>query len=325
MVDGLLFPRRKERIDFKNYEIRNEDLETLAEDLDILCQSGLIDKEFLDNIRFVTYDSKSLYIFTRGEHESNERFKVEEIPSVSKTGFRVFKIDHFGFIGRNEESYAGARAWLLCDEVETTAKNAKKFPNENILYEPDKPQPEEILDVVSISPEKPFAEIWKGEYDYLADLVFHEAAHIEYRRLRNWQKGKIFTEEFSSEEQKNKFLSVIKETKIFPEWMINLIVDNISRKALGEMYAMLIDREACKRYNPKKFERDNAEFRRILKEISENNTEIIKQIKKLSKSVHIIGRLLVMILEEKFPIFEERKNFVHSVLFEQENQNINNS
>jgi hypothetical protein len=121
---------------FEHYEVKSSDLEALQQGIDTVANSQLFEEGVLDNIRFVTYDSKSLYIFTRGDHAANETFTVEEIPSTSKTGFKIFKTTHGGFIGRDKEDYRGARAWLLCDEIETTAVNARKFPNPNILYQP---------------------------------------------------------------------------------------------------------------------------------------------------------------------------------------------
>src|SRR5918999_1789375 len=85
---------------FETYEVKPSDLEKLQQGIDTVADSKLLEEEVLDNIRFVTYDSKSLYIFTRGEHATNERFTVEEIPSTSKTGFKIFKTTHRGFIGR---------------------------------------------------------------------------------------------------------------------------------------------------------------------------------------------------------------------------------
>ena len=57
---------------FESYEVKSSDLEDLQHGIDTVADSKLLEGEVLDNIRFVTYDSKSLYIFTRGEHTSND-------------------------------------------------------------------------------------------------------------------------------------------------------------------------------------------------------------------------------------------------------------
>src|SRR5436190_1892532 len=95
--ENILEPEAKY---FETYEVKSSDLEALQQGIDTVADSKLLEEEVLDNIRFVTYDSKSLYTFTRGEHATNESFTVEEMPSTSKAGFRIFKTSHSGFIGR---------------------------------------------------------------------------------------------------------------------------------------------------------------------------------------------------------------------------------
>jgi len=301
---------------FESYEAKPSDLETLRQGIDTVVDSKLLEEEVLDNIRVVTYDSKSLYIFTRGEHAANESFVVEEIPSTGKTGFKIFKTTHRGLIGRDKENYGYARAWLLCEEIETTAVNARKFPNENILYQPELPQPTEILDVVSVPPEEPYNKIQKGWYNYLTDVVFHETGHIEQRRLDNWQIGEEKVETFPSEEQKKKFFSVIGQTRIFPQWMVSQIIGNTTNGAIDEMYPMLIDREAAKRYDKTKFDNENASFQDMLTNLQDESTnpEYTEWFKNSLMWKHTTGRLLVRVLEEQFPDFGERKQFVRSVL-----------
>jgi hypothetical protein len=224
-------------------------------------------------------------------------------------------------VGRTEESYRGGVAWLLRDEIETTAINARKFPNQDVLLEQHdgskQPQPEEILDVVCIPPIEPFNKIWtsidtkghkKVQYNYLTDIIFHEAGHIEHRRLKNRQKGEGRVEAFPSEEQKKKFLSIIRQTKIFPTWITELIIANINRGTISEMYAMLIDREGTRRYDKDRYEEEDADFQKMLDGIE------ISVARKLLNDRHTTGRLLVRILEEQFPDFSVRKKFVRSVL-----------
>ncbi len=54
-------------------------MKSLCQGIDTVAKSNLIEARVLDNIRFVTHDSKNFYIFTRGEHTSNNKFKVKEI------------------------------------------------------------------------------------------------------------------------------------------------------------------------------------------------------------------------------------------------------
>lgn len=82
------------------------------------------------------------------------------------------------------------------------------------------------------------------------------------------------------------------------------------------MYAILIDREATKRYDPQKFEEENAKYQEILDSLSNQNinNEQSKELEKLLNSSHSVGLALVLILEEQFPDFRERKEFVCSVI-----------
>jgi hypothetical protein len=314
---------------FENYEVKSRDLEVLQQGIDTVANSQLLEEEVLDNIRFVTYDSKSLYVFTRGEHATNESFTVEEMPSTSKTGFRIFKTSHSGFIGRDKEDYRGARAWLLCNEIETTAVNARKFPNPNILYQPELPQPTEILDVVSMAPEEPYNKIQKGAFNYLTDVVFHEAGHIEHRRLENWQEGEGIIETFPSKEQKKEFFSVVEQTRVFPQWIVSQIIENTTKGAINELYPMVIDQEAAKRYDTKKFNDENAAFQSMLTDLQDESTnpEYAEWFKNSLGWNHTTGRLLVRVLEDYFPDFGERKRFVRPVLERKtiRKQNVNSS
>lgn len=301
---------------FESYEVKENDLKTLQEGIDLLTHSDLVEDTILDDLRFVTYDSRYFYIFTKGQHATNGRFVVEEITTLSQIGYRIYKVEHSGSVGRKEKDYRGARAWLLSDEIETTAVNAKKFPNENVLYQPDLPQPKEILDVVSMAPVGPYSKIQQGRFNYLTDVIFHEVGHIEHRRLEGWQEGEAAIGVFPSEKQRESFLSIVRESKKIPEWVTKAIIENIDKRAISEMYPMLIDREAAKRFDTDRFDDENVSFEQMLidiKDRSSNGTLVEKFIKSL-KSGHIAGRLLVRILEERFPDFNERKRFVREVL-----------
>ncbi len=301
---------------FETYEVKNSDLEYLLQGIDTLGESALLEEGILDDIRFVTYDSKYLYVCTKGEHASTDVFRVEEIPSLSKTGFRIFKVEHSGFIGRNRRNYRGARAGLLCDEIEKTAVNAKKFPNQFALYNPEHPQPKEILDVVSMAPFEPYHKIHQEKFDYLTNVIFHEAGHIEKRHLENWQEGEEQIDAFPSQEQKEKFISVIRQTKIFPEEMINFIIENITYKAINEMYPMLIDQEGARRYNQEQVNQTEKDFHRTFADIQNAlaDRQFMEHFKEILESGHTIGRLLVRILEEQISDFKERKAFVRLIL-----------
>jgi hypothetical protein len=87
-----------------------------------------------------------------------------------------------------------------------------------------------------MSPEEPYNRIQYGAYNYLTDVIFHEAGHIEHRRLENWQIGDGIIETFPSEEQKEKFFSVVRQTKIFPKWITDQVIENTTTGAISEMY-----------------------------------------------------------------------------------------
>jgi hypothetical protein len=302
---------------FETYEVKPYDLEILSRGIENVSNSKLFEEEVLDNIRFVTYDSKSLYIFTRGEHATNDRIRVEEVPSTNKTRFKIFKTVHSGYIGRNRDDYRGANSTFFFYEIDATAVNAKKFPNQAVLYWPEIPQEaRESLDTVRIAPYEPFEKINKGRFGYLTDVIFHEAGHIEKRRLESWQEGEGKIETFPSQEQKERFLSMIQQTKVFPKWITDYIIENITTEAIDEMYPMLIDREAAKRYDPKRFDSENITFQNLLIDLQHEsaNHKDIEQFKNSLQWGHTTGRLLVRVLEEQFSDFGERKQFVRSVL-----------
>lgn len=301
---------------FENYEIKASDLETLGQDIDQLADSRLVEDGVLQELRFVTYDSKYLYVFTRGEHASNDRFQVEELPSTSTSGLRIFKIPNPGIYGKKKADYRGARSWLLCDEIETTAVGAQKFPNENRLYQPGLPQPERILDVVSMAPFEGFSKAKKKNCNYKTDVVFHEAGHIEHRRIQDWQIGDDFTGTFPSEAQKKQFLSVVQATNLFPEAIKALVLPHINHGAISEMYAMLIDREGAKLYDPIKYETEHAQHLTLMNTLASDSVDemVCEEFTSSLQGEHYTGRLLVRILEDRFPDFTERKQFVRECL-----------
>ncbi len=298
---------------FENYEVKPNDLEVLGHDIDQLAASQLLEEDVLKEIRYVTYDSKHLYVFTRGVHDSNERFQVEELPSSSTSGLRIFKIPHAGHIGKTRDDYTGAKAWLLCDEVETTAVGARKFPNENTLREPERPdQPEMILDVAQIAPLEPWNKIQKGQFNYKTDMVFHEAGHIEQRRLEEWHIGDSMIGEFPSETQELRFLSVVRETNVLPDKHKDLVIQNINRTALAEMYAMVIDSEGAQRHDPVNYETGKTQHRALMNALASEPVEdgILKEFTWRLGQQHFTGHLLVHFLEDRFPDFAERKQFM---------------
>lgn len=301
---------------FENYEIKDSDLETLGQDIDQLADSRLIEDGVLQELRFVTYDSKYLYVFTRGEHASNERFHVEELPSTSTSGLRIFKIPHSGSIGKTRDDYRGASAWLIRDEVETTTVGAQKFPNQNILDEPDLLQPEMILDVAQIAPIEPYNKIQKGRFNYLTDMVFHEAGHIEQRRLQDWQIGNPLVGDFPSEKQKDKFVSVVRGTSILPDKFKDLVIQNINEGALSEMYAMVIDGEGAKIHDPVRHDVGKTQNRALMNALASEPVEerILEKFTRCIGGRHYTGQLLMHILEDRFPDFAGRKQFVRECL-----------
>lgn len=302
---------------FENYEVKPNDLEVLGNDIDELAASQLVEEDVLKEIRYVTYDSKYLYVFTRGEHASNEQFQVEELASASTSGLRIFKIQQSGHIGKTRDDYTGAKAWLLCDEVETTAVGARKFPNENTLREPERPdQPEMILDVVQIAPLEAWNKIQKGQFNYKTDMVFHEAGHIEQRRLEEWQLGNPILEDFPSEEAKSRFLRVVQETNVLPDKHKDLVIQNINRTALAEMYAMVIDSEGAKKHDPVGYGTGKTQNRTLMNALATEPVEegVLKEFTWCLGQQHFTGHLLVHVLEDRFPDFAERKQFARDCL-----------
>lgn len=300
---------------YERYEIRPEDLTTLLVDIDTVYTSGLIERTVLDELRFVTYDAQYLYICTRGAHVSNDHFEAEELPSSSGNGFRVFKVEHHGIIGNDARDYRGAVSWFLCDELETTAQNAKKRPNANRIYQPELPQPEYILDVVSIAPVNAYTTIHQGRFNYLTDAVFHEAGHIEERGVIDWREGDP-VDEFPSQEQRELFLKAVQSTHLLPEWVFKILIEHVNVSSVSEMYAMLIDREAARRYDHTRALADDHTHQTWRSTLTEQrgDTHTIAALSEYLSDGHQTGRLLVHMLEERFPNFEERKTFVQSVL-----------
>ncbi|HRV75997.1 MAG: hypothetical protein H6799_01955 [Candidatus Nomurabacteria bacterium] len=301
---------------FETYEVQESDLDTLQDGVDLLAGSGLVEEGVLDDIRFVTYDARNLFVVTRGQHASTEEFAVEELPSKSADGFRVFKMAHPGIVGQNRDDYRGAYAWLLCEELETTAVGASKYPNENVILQPELPQPREILDVVRMTPYEPYIRIHQDDgFNYLTDVVFHEAGHIEHRRLEAWQEGEDEVQVFPSDRQKEEFLSVVHRNKIFSGWVTDIIIESIHKGTINEMYAMLIDREAAKRFDTKRFDEDNNAFKKALDDIPESDRDEagVERLKKWLESGHTTGRWLIRVLEDEFPGFDDRKEFVRSI------------
>lgn len=297
---------------FENYEATNEDLEFISDEMNLLVKSGLFETGVLDEIRVVTYDSKNLYIFTKGEHISTDQFEVEEIILSDKANFRLFRIPHSGFFGRNKTDYQEAQAWLVRDEIEKTAINAKKFPNENVLYEPGIPQPKQILDVVSLPPQKAFERLNTGRYDYVTDVLFHEVGHIEHRRLKDWQEGEVSVYVFPSQKQEMEFKAVLEKSQVFSKEILFKIIASINKGSINEMYAMVIDREATRRYHPQKVENEDIEFNNNLFRISADGGDF--PIGDFLANAHSAAKILVRILEEQIPEFVTRKEFVRKVL-----------
>ncbi len=297
------------------YEATSEDMQMLEQCIDTVTESHLLEEDILHNIRFISFDSKYLYVFTRGEHSSTEKVRVVPVPSGSKTGFKIFKIEHGGSIGRNPKDYGYGKAWLLSDVVESTAVNATKFPNENVLHQPHLPQPKHILDTVCISPYGPYETIQNGHFNYLTDVVFHEAGHIEQRRLENWQEGEDPVDTFPSQEQRERFTATVQRTKLLPAWVMNAVLVKTNKRAISEMYAMLIDREGAKNYNPEKYAEENASFKTKFAHVQNGSvtSDNSAWLNTYLDSPHVTGRLLVRILEEQFPDFKERKQFVRAI------------
>lgn len=307
---------KKEVITFEHYEATDTDINTLLADINTLAESELVDTDVLDQMRFVTFDAHYLYVCTKGDHTSNERFSVTKLNVSNASGFQCYKIRHSGVIGIRPRDYRGARAWLLCDELETTAVGARKTVNHKRFFDPELTHPDRILDVVSMAPVGPYTKIHNGRFNYLTDVVFHEAGHIEHRHVIQWETEESTRHVFPTDAQKQRFVSHIQETRLLPEWVIEELVNHIDIGSISEMYAMLIDREGAKRYDSSRYAQDNSEFESFRAHISgiSPNDSLKEEVQKYLASCHNTGRLLVRVLEEQFPAFDSRKNFVRSVL-----------
>lgn len=303
---------------FKSYKIKENDLVELGEGINILYKSGLVNPKIIKNIQFVTYDSEHFYVFTTGSYKSKENIEVNKIKSTNKS-FKIFKIKNPKNLGRSKNDYRGARAWLLSSEIEETADRIEKFPNENILYEPEKLQPKMILDIISIPPVEPYKKIQKNKFNYLTDLIFHEAGHIEHRRLRNWKGKDSSKHTFPSDEQKNKFLSLINSSNILPKKITNTLIKNINKNSISELYTIMIDHEAAKRYDAHRHRvnNKNIEINSLIKEINANQK---KEKRGRMDDKYIYAKLLLKILEKSFPNFDKRKEFMNSILSQKNNK-----
>lgn len=79
---------------FEGYEVQLEDLNLLLENADNLTESELLDEITMRDLRIVSFDSKNFYVLTQGEHRSTDQYKVQELPTNSKKGWRIYKINH---------------------------------------------------------------------------------------------------------------------------------------------------------------------------------------------------------------------------------------
>lgn len=261
--------------------MREDDLVVIAKELDILVGSGLFLDKVFEKIRFVTFDSENLFIFTRGQHFSTTSYVVKELLSGSAKGFHLFKIKHDGSIGKDEKDYQGGRAWFLRPELEETVSDQEKFFN---MFG----DPSLILDVVKITPPSRFIEINQDKWNYLTDVVFHEVGHIEHRRVIDWRPGRIKTEYFLTPDKEQEFKGLISD---------QFAKDHLDEESFSEMYPIMIDMEAAKRYCPEH-----------LAKLRENLSEY------KADSKHVIGRRLAWSLEETIPDFHTRKQKVIELL-----------
>ncbi|MDP2676426.1 MAG: hypothetical protein Q8O83_01950 [bacterium] len=259
---------------FKSYEMGEDDKEVLLESAKTLFSLGVLGKETLDDLRIASFDSKNFYVITKGEHQSTDEFKVEDA-SQNEKDFHIYCIGH----GKNfrKRDYAGAGAWYEVPELEETALNAKKVPNPKVLENKEK-----ILKAILIPPKEVFERIHGSRFEYDTDLVFHEAGHIEEMLLRDWpNEGEIPA--FPSEKQRREFMKTLD------------ITQDIDRATIGEMYAMMIDREAKRQLGFEHIDMDD-------------------EAQKMIDSSHKKGYLLAKALEEKYPDFIERKKWIQSLM-----------
>lgn len=302
---------------FETYQIRPEDLATLQDGYDMVVDSGLVDVSIFDDLRIVTYDSNYFYILTKGEHVSQHGFIVENKETTNKSGFKLFSIPHHGSIGRKRDDYQTARAWICFDEVEKTQIGGKKFP----LFLQDR-KLHSVLSAVFIPAKTAYIKRHRGEdmFPYFEDCIVHEVGHIE-RRLLDLGDDKP-PPAFPSPEQEKRFRDMVETNQKFHVWVKNMILRLISEDSLHEMYAIMIEREAKKRYHPDFISKKDSELAIVLSQLHpfEESKENARNVWALSvvnnffRESHVNGELLVHVLEEQFPDFAERKAFVQSVL-----------
>lgn len=298
------------QVDFSKYEMRPSDKESLVQSADALIDAGLHDEETLNGLCIMSYDHDSLYLLTRGEHQSTEKYSVEEISIQSRNGFRLHKFQSPNY-ATSEDDYRGATAWYEDPSIFETAVNPVLVANPKIL---EREKKNNIMKVIVIPPEAPFQAIHGDTYDYRSECVFHETAHIEEMGIRDWpNKGEIPA--FPSKEQFEQFAQVIRSASFFPEYITEQILAGIDRFTLGELYAAVVDREAQRLYHSEAIEKkDEALLQRITDGTLDRLTE--EDLARLLESPHKKGGWLAMILEKKFHDFRERKQFLQELMRE---------
>lgn len=307
MIDSLFDEAgtRPEGPQLFSYEMSEADLQELVDGVQTVEESGFFTDEVIRNIRYVSFDSTHYYVITRGEHISTEKHHVEKSETTPK-GWNVFKIEHRESLGDRREDYRGGCAGILANGIESTAHNVMLFPDERSQYSSEYP-PASLM-TVQIPAPTPYNSIHRGEYDVLCDLLFHEAAHRQQERCIDWKPG-VQNRYFRSEEEYEKFKRVVEASNKLTENDRKLLFEHI-RGGLQEMYALMISREAKKRYNPSLYAQESTTIEGLFD--TERNRDV--EARSIFEVSHFSGYVLVSILEDTYPDFSERKMFVESLM-----------
>lgn len=297
--------------EFESYEINHEDFEVVTEETEQLFKSSLLEPETLKNLRVTFFDSKNFYILTNGGHKSSETVEVEELPITSKADLRMYKVPHGEEFGKDVKDYKGGHAWFESPELEETAVGAEKVLNPKTRSADTKTP---ILKTILLPPPSPFERLHGNRYDYKTDLLFHEAAHIEEMLIRDWpNKGEILP--FPREKDLQEFSRIVESSAFIPPTVSGEIMKKFDRATLGEMYAMLVDREAKRQYIPQQIRRDDEEFDKNLEQFAKLGTEKSKdKVSEALDSSHKKGYILARILEKQIPDYKERKNWIRKLM-----------
>jgi hypothetical protein len=254
----------------------NEIKEDLVHSLDIIRETSLFEKKFLDDAIFVIFGKKNIYKFEDGS-----------VIEVSKDQF-----NEESFVQGKRTDFVGI---LPKDEFEVHMQNAI---NQKIVLE---------------------TCFFDGTLTY-DEFITHEMAHnlfdkIYIQRYGNYKQNNNKTD--VSDEYKEKIKVVVSDLikAKYPNLDIAKFVFN--RLQITEIFAMLFEREFCRRSNSNVVVHEHAE--QVVKNFSEDPIGVLNKINEknernftMEDSVylkkHILSFIVSPLLEIKYPIWEDRIN-----------------